>query len=1033
MTTMEEENITSKLSTLLAQVAAVEAARELEARRHGCSNINISDLTMEASAEVTGVDGNSGNGKGCATAMVTRGGGDEFSERIWERRHNASLLGGPSAGNSPMDVKQCSLWGNSPPCPRSVGRPVDDNTFTRSIVGATTSLEVSPLAPEGGLLMVEGSSTFTPCAYRRRSCQHLGEPAEGSATTPSVSPTSVAAGLTPSVYSARATRSESAHGAAISGVAAIAAAAAANSTTVASANANNTAGITTQRTGEPLELAGDPSPGFIARLDWGDAVDQVTGGETKDVHASRSDAHCLNEAIGGINLLDELSPLCTPNTRRTSGRWGSNLGIRPTSDSSYSQLAHPERLPPQESDLLLGGRSAGMADYQRQQQHQKQGLHDTYPLRSGQPYERFTLSSAASGAVNRNPIMSHGSRNNSTIDMMQTSGTNPNRRISFMSGSEHQGKGWSGEKARDVHAAFADPTALLRAEEDADALMRLATKVVHHRHYSSHPVMQQRDLNVTALAGSMMSENGQSAAFTASGSQNSHDAAARSRAPVQMPLHGGRIVKLAADQQGCRMLQSVLERFPFHSSEVQKVISELLPVLTDVMKDPYGNFLVQKLLEVAPDEERMRLLDYHISASLCDVAISPHGNYAVQKLIDSLRSSQEVQVVCRALQRGTLQLMTDLNGGHVIQKLLQCISQKDLTFLYDVIVKDTVDVCNDKHGCCVVQKCMDHAINVHLQRTQKAILRHMLQLSLNPYGNYVVTHLISMCNSQSQRHVVNEAAHCAGPALELLCANKFASNVVEKIVRGCAPSAKLELCRFLFNRSTINTGMSARLMGMDYVLGEQDPQQRLMIQPAAAFVTPYQENTALEAIVLNSYGNYVVQTMLDVLPISPELAQLLFLLHKLSPEIMKHNFGKRIASKMEQARERIITHLQERGVNAGEADLIGNRYTDRLADVSRSVIESSFHPNIPMDRPATNYNINGSGTAGETPQMKPQEVEIIKALLASLGSFAPAPPPPPASAAGSVRGPLADVQRAVDVISGPRSNKRKQTQRGRKG
>ncbi|KAH8604021.1 putative Pumilio family RNA binding repeat [Trypanosoma vivax] len=115
-------------------------------------------------------------------------------------------------------------------------------------------------------------------------------------------------------------------------------------------------------------------------------------------------------------------------------------------------------------------------------------------------------------------------------------------------------------------------------------------------------------------------------------------------APQQLLLTNSSVVKMVNDQAGCRDLQFVLEHFPFHSVQVQGIIAELLPVLPHVMMNQYGNFLVQKLLEIAPDAERLNMLEDYLSSSLCEIAVSPHGNYAVQKLIDSLRSQHETKL-----------------------------------------------------------------------------------------------------------------------------------------------------------------------------------------------------------------------------------------------------------------------------------------------------------------------------------------------------------------------------------------------------
>src|SRR6187402_304087 len=70
---------------------------------------------------------------------------------------------------------------------------------------------------------------------------------------------------------------------------------------------------------------------------------------------------------------------------------------------------------------------------------------------------------------------------------------------------------------------------------------------------------------------------------------------------------GGEIYALCKDQHGCRYLQKKLEdRNP---EQVHMIWLETNQHVIELMTDPFGNYLCQKLLEYCNDEERTVLIE----------------------------------------------------------------------------------------------------------------------------------------------------------------------------------------------------------------------------------------------------------------------------------------------------------------------------------------------------------------------------------------------------------------------------------------
>lgn len=152
-----------------------------------------------------------------------------------------------------------------------------------------------------------------------------------------------------------------------------------------------------------------------------------------------------------------------------------------------------------------------------------------------------------------------------------------------------------------------------------------------------------------------------------------------------------------------------------------------------------------------------------------------------------------------------VQLIQDLNGNHVIQKCLNRLNSEDARFIFESVGAHCVAVGTHRHGCCVLQRCIDHASGnqrIHLIAQITASAYHLLQ---DAFGNYVIQYI---CESLHILHLETDhptnmslTVDLGNPAFsQPLChtllgnmANfsrqKFSSNVVEKVYPKIATEA----------------------------------------------------------------------------------------------------------------------------------------------------------------------------------------------------------------------------------------------------
>jgi hypothetical protein len=157
-----------------------------------------------------------------------------------------------------------------------------------------------------------------------------------------------------------------------------------------------------------------------------------------------------------------------------------------------------------------------------------------------------------------------------------------------------------------------------------------------------------------------------------------------------------------------------------------------------------------------------------------------HGTRAVQKMIDFLsiqrqvmltvlfvlrmltvyqadiRYDAQIRSIIVALSLHVVILIKDLNGNHVIQKCLNKLTPEDnqvgtyteifggslpfsSKFIYNAVAANCVEVATHRHGCCVLQRCIDHASDSQRVQLVNEITFNALTLVQDPYGNYVST------------------------------------------------------------------------------------------------------------------------------------------------------------------------------------------------------------------------------------------------------------------------------------------------------
>lgn len=293
----------------------------------------------------------------------------------------------------------------------------------------------------------------------------------------------------------------------------------------------------------------------------------------------------------------------------------------------------------------------------------------------------------------------------------------------------------------------------------------------------------------------------------------------------------GHIYMLSKDQNGCRFVQSVFDEA--NQEHVEIVFNEIIGHVNELMVNPFGNYLMQKLLEVCNEEQRMGIIMEvtREPRELVHISLNTHGTRVVQKLIETLKTRKQIKMVISALEPGFLSLIKDLNGNHVIQRCLQCLSNEDNQFIFEAAAKYCVDIATHQHGCCVLQRCINHSSGKHQEILVLEISTNGLLLAQDAFGNYVVQSIlelqipssVSMLLSQFEGNYVH------------LATQKFSSHVVEKCLSVLDGHARSMIIRELLSATHFEQLL-------------QDPHANYVVQTALRVAEGSLHNLLVKAI-----------------------------------------------------------------------------------------------------------------------------------------------------------------------------------------
>lgn len=207
--------------------------------------------------------------------------------------------------------------------------------------------------------------------------------------------------------------------------------------------------------------------------------------------------------------------------------------------------------------------------------------------------------------------------------------------------------------------------------------------------------------------------------------------------------------------------------------------------------------------------------------TLTAISMDGHGSHVVQQLVDEIDSESERMEIARLLKSHIFRLAVHENGNHTVQRCLEklpapemdgeCGEDEGNQFVYESLAERSVEVSMTKHGALVMNKALDFATPRQRALLASHLVNHSVKLAEDPYGNYVIQHIMKERGDQHFPYHQFIIQNFIGKVVHL-AQQKSASNVIET----CLDVAPAGLRNAIINELFANTDRIASLIQHDY-------------------------------------------------------------------------------------------------------------------------------------------------------------------------------------------------------------------------
>jgi hypothetical protein len=260
-------------------------------------------------------------------------------------------------------------------------------------------------------------------------------------------------------------------------------------------------------------------------------------------------------------------------------------------------------------------------------------------------------------------------------------------------------------------------------------------------------------------------------------------------------LNDNELFSLIINQKGSREIQNLLIKFTI--DEITKLILKLKLYFNQIFIDKYGNYFIQKLIQISNIQQRISILNL-IQKNFVDIANNSFGTHPLQNLIEIISSKEEKKLLLDFILNNETALALDSQGTHVLQKFISITNDEERINLNLNLIKHLDILINDAFGCCVIIKLIKHTNDMKIK---EFIINYIsknnpLNFIQHPFANYVVQCFFNQIDIVYCDIIINSILE----NFFILSTKKYSSNVVEN----CIKFGKEDVVKKIYNEIISN-------------------------------------------------------------------------------------------------------------------------------------------------------------------------------------------------------------------------------------
>ncbi|KAM3141390.1 hypothetical protein pb186bvf_006508 [Paramecium bursaria] len=208
-------------------------------------------------------------------------------------------------------------------------------------------------------------------------------------------------------------------------------------------------------------------------------------------------------------------------------------------------------------------------------------------------------------------------------------------------------------------------------------------------------------------------------------------------------------LQLSKDVFGNYVIQNLLD----YGTQDQrlKIIQSLITSMQVLAFNTYGCRVVQKSLQLAQGTQLFSQIFDQIKSKVKELVIDQNGNHVVQKIIQ-LDGPKFSDWIIEGVQGQVKQLSRNSFGCRIIQKAIQMSKQDRLVYIFDEILAMAQELCISQYGNYIIQELLTQ--KYIKDQIQSLILSKFEELSINKFGSNVVDKAIQCSENNFKRKIM---------------------------------------------------------------------------------------------------------------------------------------------------------------------------------------------------------------------------------------------------------------------------------------